>query len=140
MLSSPFDFAGSLHIGTVIFVSPDEIKVQLEIDAPESVALNAVTPRVFPRINSYLLIPSEAGYLVGQVEWITVENSRYPKRKGLQDFGLIDLPFPMRKLCLTPLGILQKNTDSTFEFRRGIEAFPSVGDEVLFPTEEQIRA
>lgn len=140
MLSSPFDFAGSLHIGTVIFVSPDEIKVQLEIDAPESVALNAVTPRVFPRINSYLLIPSEAGYLVGQVEWITVENSPYPKRKGLQDFGLIDLPFPMRKLCLTPLGILQKNTDSTFEFRRGIEAFPSVGDEVLFPTEEQIRA
>ena len=67
MLSSPFDFAGSLHVGTVIFVSPDEIKVQLEIDAPESVALNAVTPRVFPRINSYLLIPSEAGHLVGQV-------------------------------------------------------------------------
>ena len=140
MLSSPFDFAGSLHVGTVIFVSPDEIKVQLEIDAPESVALNAVTPRVFPRINSYLLIPSEAGYLVGQVEWITIENSPYPKRKGLQDFGLIDLPFPMRKLCLNPLGVLQKDTDGFFEFRRGIEAFPSVGDEVLFPTEEQIRA
>ena len=140
MLSSPFDFAGSLHVGTVIFVSPDEIKAQLEIDAPDSVALNAVTPRAFPRINSYLLIPSEAGYLVGQVGWITVENSQYPKRKGLQDFGLIDLPFPIRKLSLTPLGILQKNSNGFFEFHRGIEAFPSVGDEVLFPTNEQMNA
>jgi len=140
MLSSPFDFAGSLHVGTVIFVSPDEIKVQLEIDAPDSVALNAITPRAFPRINSYLLIPSDAGYLVGQVEWITIENSQYPKRKGLQDFGLIDLPFPIRKLSLTPLGILQKNSDGVFEFHRGIEAFPSVGDDVLFPTNEQMNA
>lgn len=140
MLSTPFDFASSLHVGTVVFVSPDEIKVQLEIDAPDSVALNAITPRAFPRINSYLLIPSDAGYLVGQVEWITIENSQYPKRKGLQDFGLIDLPFPIRKLSLTPLGILHKNDDNTFEFRRGIEAFPSVGDDVLFPTVEQMRA
>ena len=140
MLSTPFDFAGSLHVVTVIFVSPDEIKVQLEIDAPDSVALNATTPMAFPRINSYLLIPSDTGYLVGQVEWITVENSQYPKRKGLQDFGLIDLPFPMRKLCLTPLGILQKNNNNAFEFHRGIESFPSVGDEVLFPTDEQISA
>ena len=44
MLSSPFDFAGSLHVGTVIFVSPDEIKVQLEVDAPDSIALNASIP------------------------------------------------------------------------------------------------
>ena len=109
MLSSPFDFAGSLHVGTVIFVSPDEIKVQLEVDAPDSIALNAIKPRAFPRINGYLLIPSDAGYLVGQVGWITIENSQYPKRKGLQDFGLIDLPFPMRKLSLTPLGNSSKN-------------------------------
>lgn len=53
MLSTPFDFASSLHVGTVVFVSPDEIKVQLEIDAPDSVALNAITPRAFPRINVY---------------------------------------------------------------------------------------
>ena len=140
MLSSPFDFAGSLHVGTVIFVSPDEIKVQLEVDAPDSIALNAIKPRAFPRINGYLLIPSDAGYLVGQVGWITIENSQYPKRKGLQDFGLIDLPFPMRKLSLTPLGILQKISDDAFEFHRGIEAFPSVGDDVLFPTNEQMSA
>lgn len=140
MLNSPFDFASSLHIGTVIFVSPDEIKVQLEIDAPDSVALNAGAPRAFPRINSYLLVPSDTGFLVGQVQWITIENSQYPKRKGLQDFGLIDLPFPLRKLSLSPLGMLYKNDNEDFEFRRGIDAFPSVGDAVLFPTDKQMRA
>ena len=140
MLSSPFDFSSSLRVGTVIFVSPDEIKVQLEIDAPDSVALNAITPRAFPRINSYLLIPSDTGYLVGQVDWITIENSQYPKRKGLQDFGLVDLPFPMRKLSLAPLGILHKKDNNDFEFHRGIESFPTVGDTVLFPTNEQMHA
>lgn len=140
MLNSPFEFTSSLHIGTVIFVSPDEIKVQLEIDAPDSVALNAGTPRAFPRINSYLLVPSDTGFLVGQVQWITIENSQYPKRKGLQDFGLIDLPFPLRKLSLSPLGMLYKNDNEEFEFRRGIDAFPSVGDAVLFPTDKQMRA
>ena len=140
MLNSPFEFTSSLHIGTVIFVSPDEIKVQLEIDAPDSVALNTGTPRAFPRINSYLLVPSDTGFLVGQVQWITIENSQYPKRKGLQDFGLIDLPFPLRKLSLSPLGMLYKNDNEEFEFRRGIDAFPSVGDAVLFPTDMQMRA
>jgi DNA helicase HerA-like ATPase len=142
MMNTPFDFAGSLHVGTVVYVSPDEIKVQLEIDAPDAVALNAGTPRPFPRINSYLLVPSDTGYLVGQVEWITIENSQYPKRKGLQDFGLIDLPFPLRKLSLAPLGTLSKTEDKTkpFEFRRGVEAFPSVGDGVLFPTKDQLNA
>ena len=139
MLSSPLDYASSLRIGTVIFVSPDEVKVQLEIDSPDSVALNTTTPRGFPRINSYLLVPCDSGYLVGQVQWITIENSEYPKRKGLRDFGLIDLPFPMRKLSLAPLGCLQKK-DTGFVFHRGVEAFPSVGDTVILPTDEQLRA
>ena len=100
MITTPCEFSASLRVGTVIFVSPDEIKVQLEIEAPDSVALNAGHPRAFPRVNSYLLIPADGGYIVGQVQWVTVENSPYPKRKGLQDFGLIDLPFPLRKLSL----------------------------------------
>ena len=142
MLSSPFDYSSSLQVGTVVFVSPNEIKVQLDIDTPDAVALNTGTPRSFPRINSYLLIPADVGYLVGQVEWITIENSQYPKRKGLQDFGLIDLPFPIRKLSLSPCGYLFKNELKTngFEFKRGILAFPSVGDTVLFPTGDQLQA
>lgn len=126
----PIEHLEQLRIGTVEFVSPSEIKVSLEIDAPDSVSLQGGIPRSFPRINSYVLINNDDGYLVGQVEWIAIERSAYPKRKGLHDFGLIDLPFPMRKLCLNPVGTL-KNTYQGFNFTRGTDAFPSVGDSVL---------
>jgi hypothetical protein len=86
----------------VDFVSPDEIKVLLNIEAPSEVALNTGMPRPFPRIGGYVLLPSGSGFLVAQIEWITIEHSQYPKRKGMQDFGVIDLPFPLRKMKLTP--------------------------------------
>lgn len=140
MITNPCEFAASLHVGTVIFVSPNEIKIQLDIESPDSVALNTGIPRAFPRINSYLLIPADNGFLVGQVQWITVENSPYPKRNGLQDFGLVDLPFPLRKLSLSPLGILKHSNDNHYVFSRGIESFPSIGDETLLPTTEQLKA
>jgi len=143
MNPSPLEYAESLRIGTVEFVSPDEIKVSLDIEAPESVALNAGLPRPFPRVNSYVLIPSDEGYLVGQVEWLTIERSAYPKRRGMKDFGLVDLPYPLRKMSLNPLGTLRKtieNGEDTFHFRRGADAFPSVGDSVLLPTQQQLRS
>ncbi len=140
MMVNPCDFAASLHVGSVVFVSPNEIKIQLEIESPDSIALNTGTPRAFPRINSYLLVPADNGFLVGQVQWITVENSPYPKRKGLQDFGLIDLPFPLRKLSLSPLGILRYDNNKKYVFTRGIESFPSIGDEAILPTNEQLQA
>ena len=124
-------------------VSPDEIKVMLDIEAPDSVALNAGLPRPFPRVNSYLLIPSDEGYLVGQVEWLTIERSAYPKRRGMKDFGLVDLPYPLRKMSLIPLGTLHKkieNGEDTFHFNRGANAFPTVGDSVLLPTQKQLRS
>jgi hypothetical protein len=43
MSHPPFEFIESLRIGTVDFVSPDEIKVALDIEAPESVALNLLS-------------------------------------------------------------------------------------------------
>ena len=141
MITSPCEDLSALRVGTVIYVSPEEIKVQLEVDAPDSVALNAGYPRAFPRVNSYILIPAEGGFIVGQVQWITVENSPYPKRKGLQDFGLIDLPFPLRKLSLAPLGILHKKAGAdAYSFSRGIESFPSIGDEAVLPTKNQLHA
>jgi hypothetical protein len=145
MSLSPIAYIDSLRIGSVDFVSPDEIKVLLDIEAPDSVALNAGYPRAFPRVNGYVLIPNEDGYLVGQVEWITIERSQYPKRKGIQDFGVIDLPYPLRKMSLNPLGCLQnKNSTSRseeiYEFRRGVEAYPTVGDPVILPTQKQLRA
>lgn len=140
MNPSPLEYAESLHVGTVEYVSPDEIKVLLDIEAPESVALNPGLPRPFPRINSYVLIPSDEGYLVGQVEWLTIERSAYPKRSGMRDFGLVDLPYPLRKMSLIPLGTLHKKDKDSFRFSRGSGAFPSVGDNVLLPTQQQLRS
>lgn len=144
MSLSPLAYADALRIGTIDFVSPDEIKVLLDIEAPGSVSLNTGTPRPFPRINGYVLAPGEQGYLVAQVEWITVERSQYPKRKGMQDFGLVDLPYPLRKMSLNPLGILSYTGGDSdkdhYEFKRGVQAYPSVGDPVLLPTQDQLRS
>ncbi len=105
---SPVEHAASQRIGSVEFVAPNEIKIALDLEAPDGIAANAgILPRSFPRINGYVLIATEAGYIVAQVEWIAVERSPFPKRKGFQDFGLVDLPFPLRKMRANPLGILQ---------------------------------
>ncbi len=141
MSQSLIDQAGSLRVGAVDFVSPDEIKVALDIEAPESVALNAGGPRPFPRVNGYLLIPVDEAFLVGQVEWLTVERSPFPKRRGMQDFGLVDLPYPLRRLRLNPLGTLRKLVpEGKYAFRRGADALPSVGAAVVLPTETQLRS
>ena len=140
MTESPFEQARSLMVGTVEFVSPDEIKVAIDIDAPESVALNSGTPRPFPRVNGYLLVAVDDGFLVGQVEWMTIERSPFPARRGTGDFGLVDLPYPLRRLRLNPLGTLRERTDGHLSFARGTEALPSVGATVVLPTETQLRS
>lgn len=144
-MNTPIANAESLQIGSVDFVSPDEIKVVLDLDAPNDVALNSGVPRPFPRINSYVLIAGEGGYLVSQIEWITIERSQFPKRRGMQDFGILDLPYPLRKMSVIPLGVLKENIGDTddkirYEFVRGIEVFPTVGDPVLIPTQTQLKA
>lgn len=145
MSLSPLAYADSLRVGTIDFVSPDEIKVQLDIEAPDRMALNTGTPRPFPRVNEYVLIPDDEGYLVAQVGWVTVERSQYPKRKGMQDFGLVDLPYPLRKMSLAPMGILSvhqtnERDEESYLFHRGVRSYPTVGDPVLIPTRGQLRA
>ena len=77
--------------------------------------------------------------MVGQVSWITIQRSPYPKRSGFQDFGLIDLPFPLRKMELQPVGTLIAS-EKGYKFKRGLETFPSVGDIVILPTETQLKS
>ncbi|WP_316205861.1 ATP-binding protein [Bradyrhizobium sp. SZCCHNS1012] len=144
-MSSPIERLSELVIGTVESISSDEIRVLLDLDAPQTTALNTGTPMSFPRLNSYVLIPNETGATVAYVTWIGIERSPYPKRSGLKDFGLIDLPFPLRKMSLSPIGTLTVSRDrrdgtSVYELSRGIVAFPSVGDQILIPTPEQIAA
>lgn len=139
MTTTPIEQLASLRVGTVEFISPDRIEVQLDIESPDSVALNTGTPRNFPRINGYVMIPVDLGFVVGQVSWITIQRSPYPKRSGFQDFGLIDLPFPLRKMELQPVGTLTAS-EKGYKFKRGLETFPSVGDIVILPTEEQLKS
>lgn len=136
--------AESMKIGSVDFVSPSEIRVLLDLDAPSDVALNAGTPRPFPRVNTYVLVPAEGGFLVAQIEWITIERAQFPKRREMKDFGVLDLPYPLRKMSVIPIGVLHEKWHeciawATYEFSRGIEVFPTVGDPVLLPTRNQLR-
>ena len=141
MSQLPFEQLGSLRIGRVSFVSSSEIKVVLDSEAPESIALNNGVPQPFPRVNSYLLIPVDDMLLVGQVQWVTVENSPSPRRSENQKFDLVDLPYPLRKLSLNPLGSLQIQSVSTqYVFQRGTDTLPSVGASVILPTENQLRS
>jgi len=138
-MNKEFEHIRNQTIGTVEFVSPREIKVLLEINAPQNTAINTGVPQLFPKVNGFILIPNESGALVGIIAWIGVEYSPYPKRKGYKDFDLIDLPFPLRKLSVSPLGILKEENDR-FEIERGVYSYPSVGDVVVVPNQEQLRA
>ena len=138
-----YDHLRNLTIGTVDYVSPNEIKVILDTSAPQNTALNTGTPALFPRINGFVLIPNEVGALVGLISWIGVEHSQYPKRKGYKDFDLIDLPFPLRKMSITPMGTLKqegKVEDKAYKLERGVYSFPSIGDTVILPTNVQLKS
>lgn len=140
MSRTPIENQADLRIGFVEYIAPDEINVQLDLEAPEEIAANAGIPRQFPRINSYVIIPSEGGYIVCQIEWINIERSAFPKRKGYKDYGLIDLPFPLRKMMVVPVGTLKRLTLDDFKFSRGVNTFPSIGSPVLIPTDNQLGA
>lgn len=136
MSSTPIDQYSSLRIGIIEYVAPDELRVVLDNESPESIALNTGSPRLFPRINGYLLVPIDLGFMVGQISWITVERTPFIGKES----NLVNLPMPLRKLQLHPIGELSKNSNDEFIFSRGLETFPSVGDIVLIPTEEQLKS
>ena len=144
-MSSLVEALGDRAVGTVEEVSANAISVLLDPDAPQATALNTGVPAGFPRINGYLLVPNEGGATVGVITKVEVARLPYPKRRGMQDFGLVDLPFPARVVSLTPLGTLLARPSGTggeltVEVRRGVDVFPSVGDPVVLPTEAQLRA
>ena len=135
-MTSPISHIFSRAIGTVESVSPDEISVLLNTDSPKNTALNTGVPTSFPRINSFVLLPNETGAVVGIVVWLGIERSTYPQRQGFKDSGLIDLPFPLRKMVITPIGTLTSEKDKWL-LERGVHSFPSVGDNVILPTQKQ---
>lgn len=126
-------------VGTVASVQPNRIDIVLEFDAPQGSAIVHGEPTAFPRVNGYVLIPSNVGSIVGQIEWIRVRDSSFPRRPGFRDFGLVDVPFPLREISAVPVGMLVRSADGTrLALRRGADSLPSVGDAVLIPTADEL--
>lgn len=143
-MTSLVQHIGQRIIGTVEEVSADQITALLDPDAPQATALNTGALASFPRINGYVLIPNESGATVCIIASVRIERLAFPKRRGTQqDFGLVDLPFPSRLMSLTPIGTLKArpmNGDMSFDVRRGVDVFPTVGDTVHLPTPDQLTA
>jgi DNA helicase HerA-like ATPase len=144
-MASPVELVAGLVVGTVEYVASNDIRVALDAEAPLSTSINTGTPTSFPRLNGYVLIPNEAGATVGFITWIGIEQSPYPKRSRAGDLGLVDLPFPARTMSVSPVGTLGSARDTatgvySYDLSRGVLVFPSVGDQVLVPTPEQVAA
>lgn len=136
------EFASSQAIGVVESVSPREITVRLDHSAPQATALNAGHVQRFPRINGWVLIANEVGYLVGTVTWLGIEPDSLSAATQRGDRALLDLPFPRRRLKLSPLGTLlwrDRQGTGAPELVRGVVSYPSVGEVALIPAREQIR-
>lgn len=133
------------RVGTVVSVSAGAIRVALDVEAPHGIALASGVPLRFPRVNGLVVVPTEEGTLVGLVRSLAIVPSNFPKRTGLKDYGVVDLPFPARQMEVTLLGVLRAtgySTDgrSTLAVDRGVLTPPSVGAAVLLPTEDELRA
>lgn len=141
-MSSLIERAAARSIGVVESVAPDKIIIALDHEAPQAVALNAGEPQRFPRINAFVLVPNEVGATVGVVSWMGVERSRYGARAEA-DRALVDLPFPWRKIAVTPLGTLRRRvggSEGEYQLERGVLAYPSVGDRAQLPSPDELRA
>lgn len=115
-------------VGIVDSVSSYEIKGYLLDSAPRNVAL-ASGISLFPRINGFLLIPNETGSLVGIITWIGYSQ---------QNFGNeVALPRGTRCISLSILGHIE-NTINGQKFERGAFSLPTVGDQILIPSEEEL--
>lgn len=135
----------SRRIGAVLSVTAGSLKVLLDAEAPHGVALGSGVPVRFPRINGIVVIPSEEGGIVGIVSSLAVVPSNFPKRTGLKDYGVVDLPFPARQMEVAPLGVLRTTGFNargvpTCVVDRGVLTPPSIGAPVLLPTEDEMRA
>jgi uncharacterized protein len=135
MTGRSFEQLSGRVVGTVSSVQPREIQVRLSQEAPQAVALNAGFPTAFPRINGYVLLPNESGATVGLVSRIwMMEAGPLP-----DDGRSVALPYPTRRLALTPVGTLLSDGGG-YELARGVTSLPGVGDVAVLPSARQLQA
>ncbi len=130
-------------IGAVESVAPNRIVARLSQETPQTTALNAGAPVPFPRLNGFVIVPHESGALVGLVTWIGVSQAGIPVRASRAEPDLIDLPFPARRMMITPIGTLErgnKGENAGYKLQRGVTVFPSVGDAISIPSGDQLDA
>lgn len=136
--------AAGRRVGTVEHVSASKVEVLIDDAAPQGVALNVGGPIRFPAVNGFLLMPVEAGAIVGLVTSISIRRYELPSSVKRATPELIELPYPVRTVEITPLGTLRMELSGQgalgLKLDRGVHALPSVGDAVLLPTEEETRA
>jgi DNA helicase HerA-like ATPase len=137
-MSTLSEYHAGLAVGVVESVAPDTINVVLSPDAPHGTALNTRTLSRFPRINGYVVIPSEAGAVLGLVTWLGVEQDR--NRLQASDGDLVGLSMPRRRMRVLPLGTVDLPGHGVPTLERGVLHFPTVGDPVLLATGEQLAA
>lgn len=137
------DERDSAAIGIVEAVSPNQIEVAVLREAPHGTGLREGVFHRFPRINSYVVLPSERGSILAIVTWVGVSDD--PSEVGRQS-DRIGLPVPQRRLRALPLGVLRRiaslllGGEPVLELDRGVLLFPTVGDPVRLPTQAESRA
>ncbi len=118
-------------IGVVDSVSTSEIKGFLLDEAPKNISILEGNITYFPRINSYLVIPNETGWLVGMISWIGYNHAVTSDE--------VNLPQGKRMIYLNVMGHIVETLHG-LEFERGAFSLPTVGDSILIPTIEQMNA
>ena len=130
-------------IGIVESVSPNTIEVGILREAPHGTGMREGELHRFPRINSYVVLPSEQGSILAIVTWLGIESDRF---RGPANGDEIGLPIPRRRLHALPLGVLRRTSsilggreaESTLD--RGVLLFPTVGDPVRLPSRVEAKA
>lgn len=127
-------------VGHVIEVGPSHVTVQVDRDAPHGTAFSQAALNHFPRLNGFVVLPTEAGAILAMVVWIGVTDELATVRSRSDQVGL---PAPRRALRAMPLGVIRTSTGRLGEperrLDRGVLGFPTVGDPVRMPDASEAR-
>lgn len=118
-------------VGIVDSVSASEVRGYLLDSAPQNVALSLGGLSLFPRINGFLMIPNETGNLVGMVNWIGFNH--------MSTSNDVNLPKGSRMISMSILGHIEHRLNGV-AFERGSFSLPTVGDQILLPSEIELEA
>ena len=143
-LLQPDEESDTATIGIVEAVSSNSVEVGIVPEAPRGSGLHNGVLQQFPRINSFIVIPTGASSLLAIVVWVGIDVDRTSAKHRSSD--QISLPTPRRRLRAVPLGQLKAASVETsiagriMRLDRGATHFPIVGDPVRLATPMEVAA